>query len=242
MSQDIWRNLRQSLIFLDLTYFVNSPGCVWWGQGTDKPTGASCAVGLVGFSLLIIESFKIKSSPPAGILSALLVEFGETSGLLTLTVELVKPWCPALESWLWPHKSAELRSFELRLFEECSPAGLSLPSRRVLGLDSLHGDFDYCLFQQEQQWWLNMMENLLLRIIPVILLIALMAWPHLWKISSSLSSSSIIIIVIFINLVNIIIFINHHHCHHHQYHHHHCVHLCHRRRAKKRLKFSVLDD
>ena len=66
----------------------------------------------------------------------------------------------------------------------------------------------------------------------------------------------IIIIVIFINIVIIIIhhssssssiitiFIDHCHCYLHQscQYHHHCDHLCHRRRAKKRLKFSVLDN
>ena len=53
---------------------------------------------------MVIESVEIKiltnilrsNSPPT--LSALLVEFGEMSGLLTLAVELVKPW-PGLESW-----------------------------------------------------------------------------------------------------------------------------------------------
>ena len=104
------------------------------------------------------------------ILSALLEEFGDASGLLAsltpLVVELLllKLW-PALASWfrprmwrlpeLWP---AELRPLELRpveklrpvvelrSFEERSPAGLSLPSRTVLGLDSLFQKFDDCLF------------------------------------------------------------------------------------------------
>ena len=99
---------------------------------------------------MLIESVEIKiwtnilrsNSPPT--LSALLVEFGETSGLLTLAVELVKPW-PGLESWLWPHKAelkpAEFRWFELRPFAEFSPPGLSLPSLTVLGLDSLSWRF-----------------------------------------------------------------------------------------------------
>ena len=100
-------------------------------------------------------------------LSALLIEFGDASGLLAsftplVVVKLLLKLWPALASWLRPRMwrlpelwPAELRPFELRpvvelglvvelrpvvelrSFEERSPAGLSLPSRTVLGLDSL---------------------------------------------------------------------------------------------------------
>ena len=44
------------------------------------------------------QDLKIRPAGVPFIFSALLVEFAEMSGLLTLAVELVKPW-PGLESW-----------------------------------------------------------------------------------------------------------------------------------------------
>ena len=104
-------------------------------------------------------------------------------------------------------------------------------------------------------------HHLLLRIIPVILLIALMAWPHLWKVSlsssfsSSASSSSASSSLSSLSQTSLTLYCTKSGLHLSKvsspsaswqicswFQHHHCDHLCQRRRAKKRLKFSVLDD
>ena len=91
------------------------------------------------------QDLKIRPAGVPSIFSALLVEFGEASGLMltSFTPLVVKSWVGPLKC-----KPAELRPVKLRPFElrpevklrplECSPPdGLSLPSRTVLGLDSL---------------------------------------------------------------------------------------------------------
>ena len=96
------------------------------------------------------QDLKIRPAGVPSIFSALLVEFGEASGLMltSFTPLVVKSWFGPLK-WRLPElRPAELRPVKLRPFElrpevklrplECSPPdGLSLPSRTVLGLDSL---------------------------------------------------------------------------------------------------------
>ena len=96
------------------------------------------------------QDLKIRPAGVPSIFSALLVEFGEASGLMltTFTPLVVESWVGPLKWRLHEPRPAELRPVKLRPFElrpevklrplECSPPdGLSLPSRTVLGLDSL---------------------------------------------------------------------------------------------------------
>ena len=92
------------------------------------------------------EDFKIKPAGVPSISSALLIEFGEASGLMftsSFAPLLVESWFGTLKCRLPELRPVTLRPFEVRPFElrpevEVRPLdGLLLPSRTVLGLDSL---------------------------------------------------------------------------------------------------------
>ena len=157
----------------------------------------------------------------SSILRATFELLGEASGLISLVLVFNPPW---------PVSTSRFGIVKWRL-----GAGLSLLSPAVFGLDSLlwtiwekSASITKTTSLQQLPWpiFSQWKLDLLLRIIPVIRLMALIAWPHL-DIEYHCPSFCLCLRLCLRFCLRLCIFLF-------------LCHLCQRRRAKKRLRFSVL--